>query len=69
MINANVNAKNFLTKEYVINDLFGIQAIVHVNMINHAMLENILDYENCKCRKRLIDKVVQECSENINLSY
>ena len=24
-----------------------------------------LDYENCKCRKRLIDKSVEECSENI----
>ena len=25
-----------------------------------------LDYENCKCRKRLIDKPVEECSENID---
>ena len=25
-----------------------------------------LDYENCKCRKRLIDKLVKECSENID---
>ena len=25
-----------------------------------------LDYENCKCRKRLIDKLVEECNENIN---
>ena len=24
-----------------------------------------LDYKNCKCRKRIIDKLVQECSENI----
>ena len=24
-----------------------------------------LDYENCKCRKRLIDKLVDECDENI----
>ena len=23
-----------------------------------------LDYENCKCRKRLTDKLVEECSEN-----
>ena len=23
-----------------------------------------LDYENCKCRKRLLDKLVEECSEN-----
>ena len=25
-----------------------------------------LDYKNCKCRKRLIDKLVEECSEDIN---
>ena len=25
-----------------------------------------LDYENCKCRKRLVDKLVKECSENID---
>ena len=25
-----------------------------------------LDYENCKCRKRLLDKLVEECSENID---
>ena len=25
-----------------------------------------LDHKNCKCRKRLIDKLVEECSENID---
>ena len=25
-----------------------------------------LDYANCKCRKRLTDKLVEECSENID---
>ena len=24
-----------------------------------------LDYENCKCRKKLVDKLVEECGENI----
>ena len=24
-----------------------------------------LDYKNCKCRKRIIDTLVEECSENI----
>ena len=37
-INADVNAKNWLTKEYVIKDLFGIQEIVNVNVINHVVL-------------------------------
>ena len=41
MINAGVNAKNSLKKEYVRRDLFGIEVIVSVNVINHVMLENI----------------------------
>ena len=24
-----------------------------------------LDYKNCKCKKRLIDKLVEECTESI----
>ena len=24
-----------------------------------------LDYENCKCRKKFVDKLVNECSENV----
>ena len=40
-INADVNAKNWLTKEYVIKDLTEILAIVNVNEINRVMLENI----------------------------
>ena len=27
--------------------------------------DEYLDYENCKCRKRLLDKLVEECDENI----
>ena len=25
-----------------------------------------LDHENCKCRKKLVDKLVEECAENID---
>ena len=28
-----------------------------------------LYYKNCKCRKRLIDKFVEECSENIDGNF
>ena len=41
MINVDVNVKNSLIKIHVIKDLFGILAIVNVNVINHVMLENI----------------------------
>ena len=27
-----------------------------------------LDYENCKCRKKLVDKLVDECLETIDKS-
>ena len=29
-------------------------------------LGEYLDYENYKCRKRLVDKLVDECNENID---
>ena len=41
MINAGVNVKNKLIKEYMIKDLFGMPVIVSVNVINHVMLVNI----------------------------
>ena len=25
-----------------------------------------LDYANCKCRKRLVDKLIEDCTENID---
>ena len=25
----------------------------------------MLDYENCKCRKKLVDKLVDECAETV----
>ena len=28
-------------------------------------VEEYLDYENCNCRRRLVSKLVEECTENI----
>ena len=65
-INAGVNAKNWLIKVCAIKDLFGILVIVSVNVINRVILvSEYLDYENCKCRKKLVDKLVEECTENV----
>ena len=36
-----VNAKNWLTKEYAMKDLIEILSIMNLNVINHVMLENI----------------------------
>ena len=24
-----------------------------------------LDYENCKCRKKLVERLIEECTENV----
>ena len=29
-------------------------------------VDECLDYENCKCRKKLIDKLAEECTVNID---
>ena len=51
---------------YVIKDLFGILITVSVNVINHVIwVGEYLDYENCRCRKKLVDKLVEECNENV----
>ena len=45
-----------MTKECVIKYLFE----------NPAIVGDYLDYKNCKCRKSLIDKLVEECGESID---
>ena len=61
MINAGVNVKNWLIQEYVIKDLFGIPVILNVNAINHEYL----GYENCKFREKLVDTLVDKCTETV----
>ena len=39
-INADVNVNNWLTKKVVIKDLFGIQEVVNMTVINHVILDN-----------------------------
>ena len=60
MMNAGLNAKNWLIKVYLTKNLFRILVIVSVNVMNHDVGE-YLDYEKCKCKKKLVDKLV-ECS-------
>ena len=47
---------------YVIEDIFRILVIASVDAINHVMLVSIW-IKNCKCRKKLVDKLVEECNE------
>ena len=59
-INAGVNAKNWLIKELAIKDLFGILVIMSLNVIRHA----VFMHEDCKCKRKLVDKLLEECTEN-----
>ena len=63
-MNIDVNVKSELIKDYVINNLFGILVIVSMNLIKLVMLVNI-DYKHSKCGKKLLDKLVDECTETI----
>ena len=31
-----------------------------------CVIGECLDYSNCKCRKKLVDQLFEECTENIN---
>ena len=37
----------------------------HIKWHETCDFGDYLDYENCKYRKRLIDKLIEECNENI----
>ena len=65
MINASLNAKNYLIKVYTTNDLFGILVTASVNVINHVMLVNVQITKNVSAKK-LVDKLVEECTDNID---
>ena len=49
----------------MIKNLFGILVIVNVNVKNYVTRE-YLRYKNCKCINKINDKLVEECSENID---
>ena len=48
----------------MIKDLFGILVIVIVNVIK-CDVGKYLDYENCKCRKKLVAPLTEECTETV----
>ena len=60
-----MNVKNWLIKVNVTKDLFGILVILNLNVINQNIGE-YLDYKHCKCRNKSVDKLVEDCSKNID---
>ena len=53
---------------FVIINNIGIIINTDVNKKNWLTKNHENDYENCKCRKKLADKLVEEFSESINTS-
>ena len=49
-------------------DLFGILPIVNVNVCDKSCdIGEYVDYSNCKCRKKLTDSLIEECTKNIDV--
>ena len=71
-INAGVNAKNWCEcKELIDKDLCDKGFIWNPNNCECECdklcdIGEYLDNENCKCRKRFVDKLVEECTENVD---
>ena len=54
-----------MTKEYVIKDLFEILVIVS-ECGKACDVGEFLDYKSCKCKNEIVDKLIEECSKNID---
>ena len=50
---------------YVIKDMLGI-LVIECECDKLCDVGEYLDYGNCKCRKRLVDKLVEECGETVD---
>ena len=48
----------------MIKDLFGILVIVS-ECDKACNVGEYLDHENCKCRKKLVEQIVDECAETV----
>ena len=64
-INADVNAKNQLSKGVCDKRFICNPSNCECKCEKSCDIGEYLDYENCKCRKRLIDKLVDECTETV----
>ena len=65
MINADVNPNNWLKKKCD-KGFFWKPSNCECECGKSCDVGEYLDYANCKCRIRLIDKLFEECCENID---
>ena len=66
MINVDANVKNSLIEGVCDKGYIWNPSKCECECDKSCEFGEHLDHENCKCRKRLVDKVVEECNENID---
>ena len=59
-INADINVKNWLTNEYVIKRFTSYPSNCEGECDKTCDIGKYLDFENCKCRKKLVNKLVEK---------
>ena len=55
-----------MTKKCVITDFIWNPSNCEFECDKSCDNGEYLDYKNCNCRKKIIDKLIEECSENID---
>ena len=66
MINVDANVKNWLMKGVCDKGNAWNPSSCECECNKSCDVGEYLDYENCKCRKRLADEFAEECTENID---
>ena len=56
MINVDANVKNWLIKVYAIEDMLGILSKCECECDKSCDVGEYLNYENYKCKKKVVDK-------------
>ena len=64
-INADVNAKNWLIKGVCDKGFIRNPSNCECECDKLCDIGEYLVFENCKCRKKLVDKLFEECTENV----
>ena len=63
--NLDVNVKELTDKEICDKGFIWNTSNCECECDKSCDIGEYLDYKNCKCRKKITDKLVEECSENI----
>ena len=64
-LNADVNVNDSLIKEFIDKRFIWNPSNCDCECDKSCDIGVYLGYENCKCSKKLVDKLVDECTENV----